>query len=220
MKLLAIDTARSGCHVAVLDSATDTILGSAGSEIGRGHAEQLMGFLDDALLAAGTKLSAIERIAVTVGPGSFTGIRVGVAMARGLSLALGIPAVGITTFEALAARAREVRPGRAVLVLNDARRDEIYSQAFDASGHPTGKAALLSPDETRARHAGFDGVLWGSGAVLLPDLGEILPEGTDEADIACVARLGVGARLDGRPKPLYIRGPDAKPQAGYAVARA
>ncbi|MGQ3295635.1 MAG: tRNA (adenosine(37)-N6)-threonylcarbamoyltransferase complex dimerization subunit type 1 TsaB, partial [Shinella sp.] len=103
MILLAIDTAGTGCYAALYDTDQDTILGAAGADIGRGHAERLMDFVDAALDAAGMTLQDIGRIAVTVGPGSFTGIRVGVAAARGLALALGVPAVGVSTLAALAA---------------------------------------------------------------------------------------------------------------------
>ena len=83
MIVLAIDTAGTGCYAALYDSDRDIVLGAAGDDIGRGHAERLMEFVDAALDAAGTDIKAVGRIAVTVGPGSFTGIRVGVAAARG-----------------------------------------------------------------------------------------------------------------------------------------
>ncbi|WP_313529866.1 tRNA (adenosine(37)-N6)-threonylcarbamoyltransferase complex dimerization subunit type 1 TsaB, partial [Shinella sp.] len=87
MIVLAIDTAGTSCSAALYDSNRDVMLGAAGEDIGRGHAERLMEFVDGALAAAGLDLPAIDRIAVTIGPGSFTGIRVGVAAARGLALA-------------------------------------------------------------------------------------------------------------------------------------
>ena len=110
MIVLAIDTAGTGCFAAVYDDSTDTLLASAGADIGRGHAELLMGFIDQALAKSGKVLADIGRIAVTVGPGSFTGIRVGVAAARGFALALGVPAVGVTTLSAIAEAARAANP--------------------------------------------------------------------------------------------------------------
>jgi len=215
MLVLAIDTSGSGCSAALYDTGTDGVLGEAGAEIGRGHAERLMDFIDEALAAAGHDLADVGRIAVTVGPGSFTGIRVGVAAARGLALALGVPAVGVTTLSALAATRAKDKP---LLVVMDARRGEVYCQAFAAGGVALSAPALLSVDDARALAAGHDGDIAGSAAAMLRE--DALPE-TDAVDIAAVARLG--ARLDPeehRPKPLYLRGPDARPQAGFSIRRA
>ena len=219
MILLAIDTSGSGCNAAVYDSETDKTLGSAGEEIGRGHAERLMDFIDQALAEAGVELPAIGRIAVTIGPGSFTGIRVGVAAARGLSLALAIPSVGITTLAVLAAQHLRDHPGTPVFVAMDAKRGEAYCQAFSADGRPAGDAAVLSLDEARAAAARVGGTVVGSAAALLSG-GEAAGP-ADALSIDIVARLGALADpAADRPRPLYLRGPDAKPQAGFAIARA
>ncbi|MGD9480039.1 tRNA (adenosine(37)-N6)-threonylcarbamoyltransferase complex dimerization subunit type 1 TsaB [Shinella sp. G-2] len=215
MIVLAIDTAGTGCYAALYDSDQDTVLGAAGAEIGRGHAERLMEFVDAALDAAGMDLPAVERIAVTIGPGSFTGIRVGVAAARGLALALGVPAVGVSTLSALAA---EHQTGAPLLVAVDAKRDEIYWQRFAADGAAASPPAIAAIAEAREIAAGHDGAIVGSAAALLR---EGASPGTDGVSIAIVARLG--ARLDPQahlPRPLYLRGPDAKPQAGFAIRRA
>lgn len=215
MIVLAIDTAGTGCYAALYDSSQDAVLGAAGADIGRGHAERLMEFVDAALDAAGVSLAAVGRIAVTVGPGSFTGIRVGVAVARGLALALGIPAVGVSSLAALAA---DHRTGAPLLVAMDARRDEVYWQLFAADGEEATPPAIATMAEARAIAAGHGGVFAGSAAHLLHDGA---PPQADGASIVTVARLG--ARLDPRdhlPRPLYLRGPDAKPQAGFAIRRA
>lgn len=215
MIVLAIDTAGTGCHAALYDPDKDRILGAAGADIGRGHAERLMEFVDAALDAAGLTLRDIGRIAVTVGPGSFTGIRVGVAAARGLALALGIPAVGVSSLSALAADHGTASP---LLVAMDAKRDEVYWQRFSADGSALSSPAIASVEAARALAAGHDGAIFGSAAALLR---EGVEPGSDGVAIATVARLGAGLDpVDHPPKPLYLRGPDAKPQAGFAIRRA
>ncbi len=94
MIVLALDTAGVDCAAALYDSETGRVLAEVCETIGKGHAERLMAMIDEALAASGLALADLDRVAVTVGPGSFTGIRVGVAAARGLALALGIEAVG------------------------------------------------------------------------------------------------------------------------------
>src|SRR5690348_11165768 len=122
MILLAIDTAASLCAACVYDSAAGQELGREVIDIGKGHAERLIGVIDGALGQAGMTYKDLDRIGVSIGPGSFTGVRVGVATARGLALALGVPAVGVNTLEALAEEAHEKLPDRAVLAAIDGRR--------------------------------------------------------------------------------------------------
>jgi tRNA threonylcarbamoyladenosine biosynthesis protein TsaB len=217
MIVLALDTAGTGCFAAVYDSVEGRVLGSAGADIGRGHAEQLMAFVDEALAASGKALSDVDRVAVTIGPGSFTGIRVGVAAARGFALSLGVPAVGVSRLAALAAAASRDNPGRSVAVVMDAKRDEVYGQMFSADLAELTPPEALDIADAVARFEGYDGIVCGSGAALV----SVMPNGSDLTDIGIVAKLGAYADpAHGKPKPLYLRGPDVKPQAGFAVSRA
>ncbi|ACI53326.1 peptidase M22 glycoprotease [Rhizobium leguminosarum bv. trifolii WSM2304] len=218
MIVLALDTAGVDCAAAVYDSGRNTMLGEASDMIGKGHAEHLIGIVDRALDQVDMALSDIDRIAVTIGPGSFTGIRVGVAAARGFALSLNVPAVGVTTLEVMASAQREKTPGRAVLAAMDAKRDEIYLQSFSPDGSPLDAPRALSVAQAQAFAAGFDGEITGSATPLLKAGAH--GDHSNNFPISVVARLGAAASPDaGKPKPLYLRGPDAKPQAGYAIAR-
>ncbi|NTJ41201.1 tRNA (adenosine(37)-N6)-threonylcarbamoyltransferase complex dimerization subunit type 1 TsaB [Agrobacterium larrymoorei] len=218
MIVLSLDTSGVDCSACIYDSTADTVLGEVTENIGKGHAELLMGIIDGALSQAGVGLDAVERIAVTIGPGSFTGIRVGVAAARGFALSLGVEAVGITTLETLAAHYLLQNPGKAVAVGLDAKREECYLQKFAADGLPLNDAALVSLEDAKSMLSGFYGVIIGSAAPLFA--GEETGSGPDHFPIATVARVGA-KKQTGQPKPapLYLRGPDAKPQHGFALER-
>ncbi len=207
MRLLAIDTAADLCAACVLDTETGE-RGRCVLDLGKGHAERLMAVIDEALAKAGISYADLGAIAVSVGPGSFTGVRVGVAAARGLALALGIPAIGVTTLEALARQAQEASPGRPALARIEAGRGQAYVAAFSAAGELTfGPAALAlaAADE------------------LIRDRRDILLAAGKTADIAIYARCGVEKLASGappaKPKPLYLREADAKPQEGFALPR-
>ena len=219
MIVLSIDTAGVDCAACVYDSGTGAVLGAVTETIGKGHAERLMAIVDAALADAKRTLSDIERIAVTIGPGSFTGIRVGVAAARGFALSLGVEAVGITTLATLAEQHRHDHGPRAVWVALDAKRDECYLQSFAADGVPSGKARLLPIAEAKQALSGFQGVVIGSAAPLLA--GADTGAGPDHFPIDAVARLAAACATPGeKPAPLYLRGPDARPQTGFALERA
>ena len=103
MRILAIDTALEACAAAVLDTAQGAVVAHESIAMTRGHAEALMPLIARVMDASGGGFDALDRIAVTVGPGSFTGLRVGIAAARGFALATGKPAIGLTTLAAFAA---------------------------------------------------------------------------------------------------------------------
>ena len=216
MIILALDTAGVDCSVAILDGRTGGVLASRTERLGKGHAERLMPMLNEVLAEAGIALTAVGRIAVTVGPGSFTGIRTGVAAARGLSLALKVPSVGISTLSMLAAEWQAEHPGLPVIAAIDARRGEIYAQAFAADGEALGEPAALDVEGARALAARHGAAVTGSAAPLLDGL----PAGEpDHFPPALAARLALAIENADKPKPLYLRAPDAKPQAGFALSR-
>ena len=119
--ILAIDTASTLCAACVWNTDAGRELGRCVEDIGKGHAERLMGVIDIALAQAGITYADITAIAVSVGPGSFTGIRVGVSAARGLALALNVPAHGVTTLSAIAETARQEFPDRRIVAAIDAK---------------------------------------------------------------------------------------------------
>ncbi|AYC99439.1 tRNA (adenosine(37)-N6)-threonylcarbamoyltransferase complex dimerization subunit type 1 TsaB [Neorhizobium sp. NCHU2750] len=211
MIVLAIDTASIDCSAAVFDSAAGKLLSAVSEEIGKGHAERLMAVIDQALDEAEVALDQVGKIAVVIGPGSFTGIRVGVAAARGFALSLGTECVGVSTLETLAAMHHAVSgDAKPVVIAMDAKREEIYAQAFAADGSSLGEPAALSAEDVERLAVSASADLFGSWVT----------KSQDRFDIGIVARLGAARKADGsRPKPLYLRGPDAKPQTGFALAR-
>src|SRR5262245_45908159 len=112
MRLLAIDTALAACAAAVLDTETGVVLAGESITMERGHAEALMPLIERVMTQALMPFAELDRIAVTVGPGSFTGLRVGVAAARGIALAASKPAVGLSTLSAFAAPHIAADPGQ------------------------------------------------------------------------------------------------------------
>jgi len=206
MIVLGLDTCLNACSVAVLDG--EHVLARASEVMARGHQERLAPMAQAVMAKAGLPFDRLQRVGVTVGPGSFTGLRVGLAFAKGLAQALGVPAVGVGTLEALAAG----EPGLAFAAI-DARRDQVYLQAFEA-GAPLMAPDVLSLGTAFARlaeiAAGRDFTLIGSGAPLMADAApraRIVP--AEGADPVAVARLAAG-RAAAPPRPLYLRAPDAR----------
>jgi len=206
---LVLDTALNACAVAV--SRDGHILAYASEPMQRGHQERLAPMAEAVARRSGVGFDALDRIGVTVGPGSFTGLRVGLAFAKALSLALDIPCVGVNSLEALAA-------GRAgfVAAAVAAKGDQLYLQVF------LDGTALMAPDVldipvAKARIAELwsgdaPATLVGSGAALLANvLQSAVIDEAETGDICAIARLIEGRpSLAARPRPLYLRPPDAK----------
>jgi tRNA threonylcarbamoyladenosine biosynthesis protein TsaB len=226
MLLLAIDTAGPDCAAAITRPGVEApeILASSAERIGRGHAERLMPMIEAVLGEAGISFGNLDRVGATVGPGSFTGVRIGVAAARGLSLALDIPAVGIGSLDALLYPvARRHRAGTGVAVL-DARRGEVYALARSLeTGELIVEAAALRPAVLAEQLADCERplVLTGSGAplvaTLLPASDVRIGDTPESPDIADVAALALDADALRPPSPFYARGADAKLQTASVV---
>jgi tRNA threonylcarbamoyladenosine biosynthesis protein TsaB len=215
MNILALDTCLGACSVAVCaDGAT---LAAASEAMTRGHQERLAPMAREVMATAGLAFAQLDRIAVTVGPGSFTGLRVGLAFAKGLALALDRPCVGISVLQALG----RGRPGFAAACV-DAHRGQVYLQVF-IDGQAAMAPDVLPVEIAAARlielYAGGPAVLVGSGAPLLQ---AALPQAAAEPDAlpdpVAIAALASGARAPrAPPRPLYLRAPDAKLPGGRPV---
>lgn len=211
MIVLGIDTCLNACSVALVDGAR--VLAAAREPMTRGHQERIATLARDVAAMAGVDFAALGRIGVTVGPGSFTGLRVGLAFAKGLAAALGVSAIGVGVLEALAAEA----PAGLTIAAVDARRDQVYLQAFRdgaALGPPEALALYDAREHVAALTVGGVATLIGSGAPLLqaaaPGAQLLLAEG---ADPAIVARLAASRPAE-PPTPLYLRAPDARLPGG------
>lgn len=193
MLILAFDTCMGACSVAVYDSTEKRVLAEAYEEMERGHAERLAPMLAEVMMAAALEFKQLDRICVTRGPGTFTGLRVGLSMARGLGVSLGIPVVGISSLAAIAASAQGVRA-----VVAGARGGEVYFAVYDAEGRES-----VAPCIVR-----------GEDLMVPEDAVEVssLPRASQFAVLAA----GL-APEDHPPEPLYLRQPDIKPQ--YSVQR-
>jgi tRNA threonylcarbamoyladenosine biosynthesis protein TsaB len=215
VSVLAFDSGGAACTAAVLRDGA--IAARRLEPMERGHAEALMPMIDAVLAEAGIAVAALDLIAVTTGPGAFTGLRIGLAAARGLALASGVPALGITRFAAAAAAVpRERQAGKRLVIALDSKRRELYLQVF-AEGEAEGDGALVPPEAVAAWLPPGRLLLAGDAA---PALARLIAarEGVEQApgpglvDAADVARLAAAAWRPGLrpppPRPLYLRAPD------------
>jgi tRNA threonylcarbamoyladenosine biosynthesis protein TsaB len=208
---LLIDTCLDACQVAAV--ANGQRLAARSEPMRRGHQERVATMTAEVMAEAGLDFADLTRIAVTLGPGSFTGIRVGLAFARGLRLATQAQIVGIGTLNALAASARRV--GRRAGVV-DARRGQVYLQIFDGN-EPLDEAEVLPFEQAVARlRDADDGALnlAGPGAHLFEEiLGADRIREIAAADLDALTRLAELAKPLDDPRPLYLRAPDIRSRA-------
>src|SRR5262245_47562540 len=231
MHILAFDTCLGAVSVAVAraEAGGVSVLLERSERRHAGHAERLLPMLVEALEGLNLSFAAIGRIAVTRGPGSFTGVRTGIAAARALALAIGCPAVGVECLAAMAWQARaelgQKIAERPLAIAVDARSGLIYFQLFDATGEARTPALLLPAEACAERLGGAPAVVVGSAAARIATAAAACG-GHAEARLAeaepragAVARLGASLACEGPLQPLYLRAPDVKPQSGGALPR-
>jgi len=218
MLILAIDTALDACAAAVLDTGANKLIAEESQAMKRGHAEALMPLIARVMKASGVAFAALDRIAVTTGPGSFTGLRVGLSAARGIALAAGKPVVGLTTLTAYAAPVVSENSEHTVISAVDARHDHVYFQVTGGDG-----SSLITPrvapiaDVLDASRFGAPHLVGNAARILADRWPADAPppfrvDSFPAPDIAWVAWLGAAVDPETAPaRPYYLRAPDAKP---------
>lgn len=220
MLILAIDTALDACAAGVLDTSSASVIAQQSLAMKRGHAEALVPLIAQVMAQSGVDYAALDRIAVTTGPGSFTGLRVGLSAARGIGLAADKPVVGLSTLAAYAAPLVSDNTGTPIIAAIDARHDHLYYQVIAGDGTTLLRPRVAPLDEV------FDALehgaprLVGNAAALLaqrwpadapPPLSVL---DAPAPDIAWVGWLGAAVSPGSAPaRPFYLRAPDAKPQS-------
>src|SRR5919106_2246592 len=218
MLILAIDTALDACAAAVLDTSAGGVIARESQAMKRGHAEALMPLIARVMKASGVAFAALDRVAATTGPGSFTGLRVGLSAARGIALAAGKPVVGVTTLTVFAAPIVSESSEHPVIAAIDARHDHVYFQVLGGDG-----GSLVKPKVAPIAEA-LDAARFGAPH-LVGNAAKIMAERwpadapppfkiNQQAapDIAWVAWLGAAVNPESSPaRPYYLRAPDAKP---------
>jgi tRNA threonylcarbamoyladenosine biosynthesis protein TsaB len=223
MRLLAFDSSGSGCSAAVLMG--ERLLAEESAPMVRGQAEHLVPMIARVMAAARLGFGELDLIAVTLGPGAFTGVRIGIATAQGLALATGSPALGLGSFEAVAAAVpAALVEERSLLVAIESRREELYLQAFGQGRAPLGEGALVPADRWREIAPPGPLVLAGDAAGRLgaaldrPDA--VIAPGPGTIDAAALARLAAerwrGGFRTARLEPCYLHAPDVTLPKGAA----
>jgi len=216
-KVLAIDTSAGACSAALWRH--DAVAASHYAAMERGHAEALMPMIVATLADAAESLRSLDAVAVTVGPGAFTGIRIGLATARGIGLAAGIPVVGVTTFAAVAATLAPVLADSAVIVLIDSKRGDVFAQRFSSDLEPIDPPTVLAPAAAARFLPAGPVLLAGDGIDLVrPYLAAARPDakyahegkGPDAVHVAPLAARLIAAGGCLPPVPLYLRAPDVR----------
>jgi tRNA threonylcarbamoyl adenosine modification protein YeaZ len=228
MNILAFDTCLGAVSAAVRwrSPGGEWLLREQFELCSTGHAERLFPMIAEVMEEAGMQFPAIDRIAVTTGPGTFTGVRSGIAAARAFALATGKPVVGMTSLSVMALRAESLfaarRGGRPLAVAVDARRGMFYFQRFSGDLDEAGPPQLLTPEQAAPALGTVPVLIVGSGAAMIADLAGPHAE-------ACLPDLQPHARMlalvapvlapPARVAPTYLREPDAKLPATSTVVQ-
>jgi tRNA threonylcarbamoyladenosine biosynthesis protein TsaB len=225
MRVLAIDTALAACAAAVLDT-DNGIVASETLPMVRGHAEALIPLIARVMKRSDMTFRDLGRIAVTTGPGSFTGVRVGLAAARGFGVATGVPVVGVSTLSVYAAPYLTGNGKFPVIAAIDARHDHVFLQVFGPGGQTIVSPRLAPLSEAIRAASGAPAYLVGSGAQAIADgltKSAAPPRAVDPRaapDIVWVAQIGaVTPQAQSAPRPQYLRAPDAQPQNAAQLPR-
>jgi tRNA threonylcarbamoyl adenosine modification protein YeaZ len=226
MRILAIDTSCGAASAAVVEASRVEPLAAISRPMARGHAEALAPMVEEVGRSVEGGFASLGRIAVTIGPGSFTGIRVGLALARAMGLALGVPVVGVSTLVAFAAPLlSEPRPGIIAAAI-DARHGSVYFQLFEASGRALGPPRCDAVRECVRGIGAGPAILAGDAVDLVAaeahraGLPYDLAAAAGAPDIVAVARIGLALDPTQNPaRPLYVKPPDARPNLAAPVAR-
>ncbi len=229
MHILGFDSATSACSAALWQDGH--ITARRFETMAKGHSEHLMGMIGEVMKDAGADYPDLDLIAVTTGPGGFTGIRIGLAAARGLAFAADLPCLGVTTLDAIAHGVEETeREGGAVLVAIESKRADIYAQVFGPRLEPLGEARAVLPEDLAEMLAtkpeksgrvlvagdGAERAIEGlkAGGLSAGGLKAVLSQAPQLPDAAIVAALAANRwtpeTAPDRPRPLYLRPPDAK----------
>jgi tRNA threonylcarbamoyladenosine biosynthesis protein TsaB len=217
MLILAIDTALDACAAGILDTDAGQLIAQESLPMKRGHAEALMPLIARVMKQSGVAFAALDRIAVTTGPGSFTGLRVGLSAARGIALAANKPVVGLTTLTAYAAPVVSQNGEQPVLSAIDARHDQVYFQMVSGNGSSLIRPRLAPIEEALDASRFGAPHLVGNAAGILSQRWpahaqppfKVDPQAAP--DIAWVAWLGAAVSPNTAPaRPYYLRAPDAK----------
>ncbi len=217
MLILAIDTALDACSAGVLDTDTGKLIALESQPMKRGHAEALMPLIARVIKQAGIAFASFDRIAVTTGPGSFTGLRVGLSAARGIALAADKPVVGLTTLAAYAAPVVSENAEQPVISAIDARHDQVYFQVVSGDGNSLIRPRVAPIEEAlRASRFGAPHLVGNAAGILADRWPTDAPppfrvDAQPAPDIEWVAWLGAAVNPDTAPaRPYYLRAPDAK----------
>src|SRR6516225_8579909 len=218
MLILAIDTALDACAVAVLDTKATKLIARESEGMKRGHAEALMPMIGRVIAQSGIGFAGLDRIAVTTGPGSFTGLRVGLSAARGIALAANKPVVGVTTLTAYAAPVVSQNGENPVVSAIDARHDQVYLQVVGGNGGSLIMPQVVAVEEALTAWRFGAPHLVGNAARMLADrwpahaVPPVAVDASEAPEIAWVGWLGAAVGPSTAPaRPFYLRAPDVKP---------